>query len=252
MINRSLRFLVKRFDQASKNRYRRLWFFEGGFMVSAKLGSGSTKSAPAGWIITWINTNRMRKTVACSVKTIAKSGWSAQITAWQAWCRVAVPAGSGMIRINANLLKNQPSAIDACIILKLSTVTATARRPRESSDVPLIPKRISASALYRFAKSWISALKNPRAALTLPGGNLIVAIVKHDQNPNLTRLTMPRRHPLWPMWAKPLGDLPCLPSNDYYQWPATIIFVLLYFYHNILINVKKKYYMLYIHALISH
>jgi len=54
------------------------------------------------------------------------------------------------------------------------------------------------------------------------------------------------------MWAKPLGDLPCLPSNDYYQWPATIIFVLLYFYHNILINVKKKYYILYIHALISH
>jgi len=52
------------------------------------------------------------------------------------------------------------------------------------------------------------------------------------------------------MWAKPLGDLPCLPSNDYYQWPATIIFVLLYFYHNILINVKKKYYMLYIHTLI--
>ena len=53
------------------------------------------------------------------------------------------------------------------------------------------------------------------------------------------------------MWAKPLRDLPCLPSNDYYQWPATIIFVLIYLYHNILINVKKKYYMLYIHALIS-
>ena len=27
--------------------------------------------------------------------------------------------------------------------------------------------------------------------------------------------------------------------------------MLIYFYHNILINVKKKYYMLYIHALIS-
>jgi hypothetical protein len=53
------------------------------------------------------------------------------------------------------------------------------------------------------------------------------------------------------MRAKPLWDLPCLPSNDYYQWPATIIFVLIYFYHNILINVKKKYYMWYIHALIS-
>jgi hypothetical protein len=103
---------------------------------------------------------------------------------------------------------------------------------------------------------WLSRyyhkLKNPRAALTLPGGDLIVAIVKHDQNSNSTRLTMPRRRPLWPMWAKPLRGLPCLPSNDYYQWPATIIFVLIYYYHNILINVKKKYYMLYIHLLIGN
>jgi hypothetical protein len=41
-------------------------------------------------------------------------------------------------------------------------------------------------------------------------------------------------------------DLPCLPSNDYYQWPATITLMLIYIYHNILINVKKKYYMLYV------
>jgi hypothetical protein len=54
------------------------------------------------------------------------------------------------------------------------------------------------------------------------------------------------------MWAKPPKDLPCLPSNDYYQWPATIIFVLIYFYHNILINVKKKYYILYIDLLIGN
>ena len=37
------------------------------------------------------------------------------------------------------------------------------------------------------------ALKNPRAALTLPGGDLILVTVKHDQNPNSTLLTMPRR-----------------------------------------------------------
>ena len=77
----------------------------------------------------------MRKTVVCSVKMITKSGWSAQTTAWQAWCRVAVPAQSGKIRIDANSLKNQPLAIDACIILKPSAVTATASKPRESSDV---------------------------------------------------------------------------------------------------------------------
>jgi hypothetical protein len=53
-------------------------------MASAKSGNGSPDFAPAGWIIRWIAANRMRKTVACSVKTIAESGWSAQITAWQA------------------------------------------------------------------------------------------------------------------------------------------------------------------------
>jgi hypothetical protein len=45
--------------------------------------------------------------------------------------------------------------------------------------------------------------------------------------------------------------LPCLPSNDYYQWPATIIVLLVYIYHNILINVKKKCHILCILVLIS-
>jgi hypothetical protein len=51
------------------------------------------------------------------------------------------------------------------------------------------------------------------------------------------------------MWAIPQMGLPCLPSNDYYQWPATIIFVLRSLYRNILINVKKKYYILYMRLL---
>jgi hypothetical protein len=93
----------------------------------------------------------------------------------------------------------------------------------------------------------VDKLKNPRAALTLPGGDLIVAIVKHDLNRNQNK----------PVYRCPFvhydrcgqshcWDLPCLPSNDYYQWPATIILVLTYIYHNILITVKKKYYILYI------
>ena len=40
-------------------------------------------------------------------------------------------------------------------------------------------------------------------------------------------------------------NLPCLPSNDYHQWPATIIFVF-NLYRNIWLNVKKKTYILYI------
>jgi hypothetical protein len=40
-------------------------------------------------------------------------------------------------------------------------------------------------------------------------------------------------------------DLPCLPSNDYHQWPATIIFEY-NLYRNIWLNVKKKTYILYI------
>jgi len=90
-------------------------------------------------------------------------------------------------------------------------------------------------------------LKNPRAALTLPGGNLIVAIAKPELNRNQNK----------PVYRCPVvvhydrcgqnhyWDLPGLPSNDYYQWPATIISMLIYIYHNILINVKKKYYILY-------
>ena len=92
---------------------------------------------------------------------ITKSGWSAQTTAWQAWCRVAVPAGSGKIRIDANSLKNQLLAIDACIILKPSAVTATASKPRESSDVPSILKTINFSTLYRSAELRRSGIKKP-------------------------------------------------------------------------------------------
>jgi hypothetical protein len=187
-----------------------------------------------------------------------------------------VQARAGMIRIDANSLKNQQLAIDACIILKPSAVTVTASRPRESSDVPPISKEISFNAFYRSAESWLSdikrsainpfiyfnvhsidssasdELKNPRAALTLPGGDLIVAIVKHDQNPNSTHLTIPVVVHYDRCGQNHSWGLPCLPSNDYYQWPATIIFVFVYFYHNILINVKKKYYILYIHRLIGN
>ena len=63
---------------------------------------------------------------------------------------------------------------------------------------------------------------------------------------------MPRRRSTMTDVGKTTKGLPCLPSNDYYQWPATIIFVLKQFYHNILINVKKKYYILYIHLLIGN
>ena len=143
MIRRPLRFVKSLFVPASGNRYPHLCIFEGGFMAGAKFGTGSPESAPSGSAITWLNAYRMRKTVACSVKMITKSGWSAQTTAWQAWCRVAVPARSGKIRIDANLLKNQPLAIDACIILKPSAVTATASKPKERSNVLSIPKTIS-------------------------------------------------------------------------------------------------------------
>ena len=200
-------------------------------MAAVQFGTVTPGHAPSGLAITWLNAYRMRKTVACSVRTITKSGWTAWTTARQAWCRFAVQARAGMIRIDANSLKNQQLAIDACIILKPSAVTVTASRPRESSDVPPISKEISFNAFYRSAESWLSdikrsainpfiyfnvhsidssasdELKNPRAALTLPGGDLIVAIVKHDQNPNSTHLTIPRRCPLWPMWAKPLVGL---------------------------------------------
>jgi hypothetical protein len=74
----------------------------------------------------------------------------------------------------------------------------TASRPRESSEIPPISKRISLSAFNRSTQSCLSdvrpidsspcdELKNPRAALTLPGGDLMVAIVKHDQYPNSTQ-----------------------------------------------------------------
>ena len=92
---------------------------------------------------------------------ITEFGWSAQTTAWQAWCRVAAPARSGMISADANSPKNQRLAIDACIILKPSAVTATASKPRESSDVISILKTINISALYRSAKSIRSGIKKP-------------------------------------------------------------------------------------------
>ena len=95
-----------------------------------------------------------------------------------------MPASSGKIRGDANSLKNQPLAIDACIISKPSAVIATVRRPNGNSDTALIPKRMIASGFYEFTKHGYQTLKNPRAALTPPGGVLIVAIVKQDQNPN--------------------------------------------------------------------
>jgi hypothetical protein len=53
-----------------------------------------------------------------------------------------------MIKVDANSLKNQPLAIDACIILKPLAVTVTASKPKGRSDVPSIPKRISFSVLF--------------------------------------------------------------------------------------------------------
>lgn len=176
---------------------------------------------------------------------ISQTGWSARTIVWQAWCRVAAQARSGMTRIDANSLKNLPLAIDACIILKPLAVTATASKPTERSDVPSRLKRINFRSYIKnafntrwqsfklkssaYSNKWAKdemlilrwlivpcidplnrgdrTLKNPRAALTLPGGDLILVTVKHYQNPNSTRLTMPRRRSPWPMWAKPLRGL---------------------------------------------
>ena len=72
-----------------------------------------------------------------------------------------MPASSGKIRGDANSLKNQPLAIDACIISKPLAVIATVRRPNGNSDTALIPKRMIASGFYKFIKSWISDIKKP-------------------------------------------------------------------------------------------
>ena len=95
-------------------------------------------------------------------------------------------------------------------------------------------------------------LKNPRAALTLPGGVLITAIVKQKNlNSNQYCIRCPVAAHYDHIGQGPKRASPCLPSNDYHQWPATIIDMLRLQYHNILMNVKKKYYMWYKHPLFN-
>jgi hypothetical protein len=92
--------------------------------------------------------------------------------------------------------------------------------------------------------------KNPQAALTLPGGVFITAIVKQNNlNSDQFRLGCPVAVHYDHIGQGPCRTLPCLPSNDYYQWPATIIDMLCLPYHNILTNVKKNHYMWYVDAL---
>ena len=156
MINRPAKICLERFGLGIWKWIPAYTIFWRRIQGGAKFGTGSAGCVPSGWAITWLNSYRMRKTVVCSVKTITKPGWNASTTAWQVWCRAAARARSGMTRVSANSLKNQPSAIDACIILKPSADTVTARRPRESSGVPTVPMQIRFSALYPSAKSLLS------------------------------------------------------------------------------------------------
>ena len=156
MINRPTKIRLERFRPGTWKWIPAFTVFWRRIQGGTNFRTGSAGCVPSGWAITWLNAYRMRKTVVCSVKTITKSGWSVSTTAWQVWCRAAARARSGMIRVSANSPKNQPSAIDACITLKPSADTVTARRPRESSGVPTVPMRIRFNALYRSAKPLLS------------------------------------------------------------------------------------------------
>jgi hypothetical protein len=70
-------------------------------------------------------------------------------------------------------------------------------------------------------------LKNPQAALTLPGGVLITAIVKQKMNSDQYDKRCPVAVHYDHIGQGLTLTLPCLPSNDYYQWPATIIDMLI-------------------------
>jgi hypothetical protein len=130
----------------------------------------------------WRNANGMRETVASYSRVNPISGWSEQITACPASCRAAAPVPFGMTRKDANTRINQRLVIVACIISRRSMDIATVWKHNGNWENLWTRGRTKSKTFNRPTMRFGDRLKNPRAALTLPGGDLITAIVKQKMN----------------------------------------------------------------------